>query len=65
MLYDGHVLLKPVGAFNQGVVLFNALRQDVGLDLHHRAVAGVGAQRACERDDTTNKDNNIRFQTTS
>ena len=54
MLYDGHVLLKPVGALNQGVVLFNALRQDVGLDLHHRAVAGVGAQRACKRDDTTN-----------
>lgn len=38
VLHNRHVLLKSVGALNQGVVLLDTLREQINLDLHHRPV---------------------------
>lgn len=64
VLHNCHVLLKSVGALNQGVVLLDTLREQINLDPHHRPVTGVGAQHAYVRDNTADKSNINRFQAT-
>lgn len=50
MLRDSHVLLEPVGALQDLVVLLGLCREGVQLDLHDGPALRVGEDHAGQRD---------------